>query len=160
MNREFARNQIGRFAMMDRFPRTEVSAITDLVDALMTCPPSRQVWRPDVIASTTNWGSDDAEALARLVVEGFLEGATTDTRCPTAADIKSAICSRLHESRPDPDCPLCKGEGFPYVPGRGSGPKCSCWQRRPAPTYPRPGDERVGREFAGEIARAAQGKRA
>lgn len=158
MTRDFARAQIGRFAMMDRYPKTELLALSDLVDALMTCPPSRQVWKPEVRNQPVNWGNDDAEALARIVVESFLEGSTTDTRCPTASDIKAAICARLEDWRPDPDCLLCKGEGFPYVPGKGSGPKCSCWARRPAPVYPP--NPATREELQTEIARAAQGKRA
>ncbi len=158
MERDFARRQIGRFAMMDRFPRTEEAAITDLVDALMTCPPTCAAWKPDFTSQQTSQiGKDAAEVLAQAVMEGFLDGATTDTRCPTAADIKAAICSRLEDWRPDPECPLCKGEGFPYVPGRGAGPRCSCWARRAAPVYPR--NRQVQEELQAEVSRAAGAKR-
>src|SRR5947207_2858903 len=101
MTREFARDQIGRFAMMDRFPRTEVSAITDLVDALLTAPATAAAWKPDVLKNHPTAGADPAEIMAKVVVDQFLDGSTTDTRCPTASDIKAAICARLHDLRPD-----------------------------------------------------------
>ncbi len=158
MNREFARAQIGRFAMMDRYPRTELLALSDLVDALLTAPPGCETWKPEFAAQQTHrLGADAAEVLAAAVVEGFLDGSTTDTRCPTAADIKAAICSRLEDWRPDPECPLCKGEGFPYVPGRGAGPRCSCWARRAAPVYPV--NRAVRDEFQAEVAGVAGKKR-
>ncbi len=158
MNREFARAQIGRFAMMDRYPRTELLALSDLVDALMTVPSTTEAWTRETRKSISlAEGADVAEILAWDVVEGFLDGATTDTRCPTAADIKAAICSRLEDWRPDPECPLCKGEGFPYVPGRGAGPRCSCWARRAAPVYPV--NRAVRDEFQAEVAGVAGKKR-
>ena len=158
MNREFARAQIGRFAMMDRYPKTELLALSDLVDALLTAPPTSAAWLPDVLKQNPiPEGADPAEILAKAVVDAFLDGSTTDTRCPTAADIKSAICARLHDLRPDHECPLCNGEGFPYIPGKGSGPMCSCWARRPAPVYKR--NDRVAREMESMVAAAAEKKR-
>lgn len=134
MTREFSRAQIGRFAMLDRYPKTEIAALSDLVDALLTGPPD-----PDGYVPVKNELSP-SEVFAKGVVDSFLDTATSETRCPMSSEIRSAIHSRQDDFRPNENCPMCKGSGDIYFPRTNSSKRCDvpgCWARRPAPVYPK-----------------------
>jgi hypothetical protein len=129
MDRNFAKKQILRMGQMFRFP-AQVEALGELVDALLTA---------------------ESEETARAVVSSFLEDATQDTPCPMASQIRGAVLERIRaefgEVRPDPECPKCKGVGFP-LSERGAGPRCSCWSRRHEPDYRKlAGAEPIGEDI-------------
>lgn len=146
MERDFARKQIARMAQMNRFPKTEIEALGELIDALMTAP---------------------SDEMARAIITGVLEDANSDTPCPTGSDIRKAILDRLRvelgEILPDPDCQLCNGIGFPIIERNGSsgaGDKCKCWARRHPPVYrKRPGDAAMSADFNKQLIAGAKALR-
>lgn len=113
---EAAKVEISRMAQMSRFPRGEVPAIRELVEAIKTAPTLE---------------------IARAIVTEILSEANGDTACPMPAEIRRAVLARLESKRPDPECLTCGGEGFVFVQrGEVSGAtNCSCWARRPEPQY-------------------------
>lgn len=140
MDRLFAKKQILRMAQMNRFPKTEVEALGELVDALMTAP---------------------SEDIARAVItEDFLEEATGDTFCPMPAEIKSKILARLEDFRKDPDCPKCDDSGhliFYDKEGLSYAERCTCWARRPERVYrKRPGDSAMSADFNKQLIAGAK----
>lgn len=107
-NRDFCRQQIARMAQMERFPGTEkIEALSELINAAQNAP---------------------SEQYLKDAIDGFIEDAGRETRCPMPADIKHAIKllqkEREGEYEPDPDCVECLGGGF-LARGR-----CNCWARR------------------------------
>ncbi len=139
---EQAADQIDRMYGLKNFPRGEQGAAMhkDLVKEI---------------------GKAKDLAEAEQIIDGFLEEAIPDsTPCPMAFQIRRSVLSRLDELRPDPDCKLCNGEGFPHFVRDGisyAGAKCSCWARRPAPVYRR--DPETVRAMSEEISRVAAAKR-
>lgn len=121
-NREFAKNQILRLAMLVNFPAKAPPAMADLIDALMTATD---------------------EPMAKTVIDAFLDGATSDTRCPMASEIKSACLALVRagmEWLGDPDCQNgCKGSGEIFTQ-RGdytASRPCECLAWRIPPVYPK-----------------------
>ena len=141
-NVNFSHEQILRLAMLVNFPSKSEPAIKDLIKALLKA---------------------ETPAMAESIIDFFTDDANTETRCPMAAEIKSAIIMRLDPMLPDPDCPKCKGAGFPIIDlpdgTTAAGSYCSCHARRKPPRYPGPGDEPVG-DLAVQVGQLAGSKRA
>jgi hypothetical protein len=116
---------ISSLGQMRNYPTGNMHAIKRLVDALMLK------------------GKEPVEeAIAVAVVDSFAESADSETPCPMERDIISAICGRLEEHRPNPDCLLCRGMGEiikQYRDRNGvefsGASRCTCWARRPAPVW-------------------------
>lgn len=146
VDREFAKGQIRRMAMLLGFPREYPEAIGGLVEALMTAP---------------------SEEIAREAVSSYVDDADTETRCPLPKAIRTAVLDILTKREgdilPDPMCPKCKGIGQIIVeyPDGSSASKglCSCHARRPPPDYRKmammAGSEPIG-ELLDDIAGAAK----
>lgn len=76
---------------------------------------------------------------AESIIGEILETAVSDTRCPMPAQIRAKARAGRMESRPDPYCHKCGGDGWVFViRGMYSGAdRCTCWAPRPEPEYER-----------------------
>lgn len=139
---EFAGEQIERLGGMYRFPDKYPAAVVDLAKALAHYP-------------------ETTEELATAVIDTIKETATTETPCPMPAEIRSMVNARLDPMDWDPNCAKCSGTGtimtLPDKDGYTYGKGCTCLARRPPVKYPR--NEKVAREMAEEVSRAASAKR-
>ena len=133
--RHLARKQIMRLGQMNRFPNIP-EVLTDLIDALMTAP---------------------TEEIAKTVIGEILSVANPETNCPMPQQIREAVAEKLDPYLPDPDCLTCKGTGDIHTERNGYhySKLCPCHARRPAPKYPRPGDQPIG-DFKSLIGSAAK----
>jgi len=115
---EFAAKQIKRMAQMKNYPRGEdgEEARKELVKALQTAASEDQ---------------------AKAVIAGYVEHATGDTPCPFPGEIRKAVKSMQDETRPDPLCHICGGDGWRSITRGGyhGSERCACWAPRPAPTF-------------------------
>ena len=116
LDEQFCMKLILSMDQMDRFPRNEHS-LSRLVEKLQKA---------------------DDERMAKDIIDGFVDSASHETRCPMPGDIASEVHKRMTERYgdflPDPECVPCEGTGFVRVlmsDGMpGSGPRCECVQRR------------------------------
>ncbi len=110
---EIAGKQVKRLAQMRGYPR-EQEALKELVKALQISASEDQ---------------------ARAIISGFIKSATSDTKCPMPAEIEAAISAVRTESRPDPLCQICGGDGWRTITRRGysGSDRCVCWAPRPEP---------------------------
>jgi hypothetical protein len=113
---EFSGKQIKRLAQMKNYPRGEDEALKELAKALQ---------------------NSHSEDQAKLIIAGYIEHATEDTRCPLPGDIRAAIKAAQEDSRPDPLCQICYGDGWRTITrgGYSGSERCRCWAPRPAPPF-------------------------
>jgi len=136
LDEQFCMKLILSMDQMDRFPRNEHS-LSRLVEKLQKA---------------------DDEQMAKEIVDGFVDSASHETRCPMPGDIAAEVHKRMTERYgdflPDPECPSCEGTAFKRVlmsDGMpGSGPRCECVARRKPVTA-----RKSTSEFDGQIAEAA-----
>jgi len=111
---DYAGKQIKRLAQMKYYPRGDKEALQELAEALQSAANEEQ---------------------AKAVVSEILATATSDSVCPMPAEIQAAANARKGESRPDPLCQICGGDGWRTITrgGYSGSDRCSCWAPRPAP---------------------------